>query len=207
MVLRSFGLEATQSEIWPQVGRPEGGRRWSASTHRLGRYLIGRGLQVAIVRGRDPWRLLQRCARPELRVIVRHRARFLSSSGHYSLLRGLSDGEVVLHDPLGRPNRRLHREAFLYLWGPSDFGIDRGYLLMVCARPSNDPPCSCGRWPMPFDCPQCLSRVTPGPGVAIGCGPDCPDRHWSEYFCPHCDGRLEMWPAPEGDDDADTRTA
>ena len=192
MVYRSFGLDCTQGDVWPDIqtaytDRARRGARFQAVLL----HVLQQGFPVLGLRAARPWRLLGRCFAPDLRVILFHRRRFDSSGLHASVLRGLDEGGVVLQDPNGRPDRYLLRDDFLALWGPNPSdAFGRGYLLCVIARaPVDGPPCSCGHArPETIPCPHCPAPIPLQPGVAAGCGRvGCCDIDWEELLCPFCD--------------------
>jgi hypothetical protein len=132
--------------------------------------------------------------------MVMHRRGFDSHGLHVSVLRGLDEAGVVLHDPYGRPDRHMGRDDFLALWGPNPWDtFGRGYLLAVISRaPLAGPACGCGQaGPEALPCPHCLGPVPLQPSVASGCGRvDCAELDWEELYCPSCDGCLTRSTSP-----------
>src|SRR5262245_56576535 len=105
MVYRSFGLACTQSDLWPhlQMAYRDRARR-GARSQALIRHALQLGFPAVLVRAARPWQLLGRCFAPDLRVLVMHRRGYDSFGLHVSVLRGLDEARVVLHDPYGRPD-------------------------------------------------------------------------------------------------------
>jgi hypothetical protein len=203
MAYRSFGLDARQAEVWTRVKPAHGDRhRRGAPTSALIRHALAQGFSALALRAADPWRLLRRCFRPDLRAIVFPRRGYDTSGLHAAVLRGMDDEAVVLHDPYGRPDRQLPRDDFLALWGPHLFATSgRGYLLMVVARtPPDEATCSCGLpAPAAAACPRCRLAIPLVP-VVSGCGKvGCPGLDWQELHCPQCEGVLNHVPFASGD--------
>src|SRR5262245_38178821 len=200
MVLRSFGVSTTQGEVWSHIKSPyqDRHRRGSRPVY-LARHAHHHRLSALVLRAAQPWELLRRCFRPDVRVIVLHRRGFGSFGLHASVLRGLDETGVVLHDPLRRLDRSLGRDEFLALWGPHPWAIvAEGYLLVVIARSiMSGLVCSCGQ-PVPetLPCPHCQEAILLQPAVAAGCGrADCREINWQELHCPRCEVGLTRAPA------------
>jgi hypothetical protein len=202
MVYRSFGLACTQSQVWQAIARPGLGGVPGTSTWRLAADALRRGLAALTMQVRDPREALRRSPPEGLRLILNHRPRAGSSLGHYSVLVGVDETGVVVHDPQAGPARHLTRGEFLELWRPhSGRGeITGGVLAAIAAAPPPAPPCGqCGR-PVPasLSCPACQERIPLRPGTGLGCiAADCPGRTWERVFCPACDAGLpggRGWP-------------
>jgi hypothetical protein len=176
MALRSFGLSCTQESLWPHLRPPNPSRyRPGARIGKLVRYALGQGLPAVLLRAGDPWELLGRCLRPELRALVIHRRHLAAEDWHCSVLRGRDEQRVVLHDPMDLPDRTLSRRDFLTLWGPHPLATwVRGHLLVVLARPPAD-----ALEPKGVLCPCCGQHFALPADVTEGCG-------WDELYCPHC---------------------
>jgi len=93
---------------------------------------------VAIARG-----ILCRCCgfagRSESR-IVNHRVRNDSPAGHYSLLVEMDDKDVVLHDPMAGPSRKLGHAELLELWLPQHANSEIVGAMLIAIAPASRPP-------------------------------------------------------------------
>jgi len=192
MVYRSFGLACLQSEIWPRLARngPWGLNR--TDTRVLSADALSRGLAALILRGRDPWRVLELSVAASLRVILNHRPNAASRAGHYSVLVGINGDDVVLHDPRVGPFWRLTRAELLELWRP-DFGrseITGQVLVAFTNAPASALSCEiCGaNIPQSVTCVNCQKAILLHPGAMLGCvNATCRNRTWERIFCSNCD--------------------
>jgi hypothetical protein len=203
MALRSLGVACSQEEVWPAVSRPGGRGVRRARTLLLCREALRRGLEAVIVQARHPWEALRRCGEQAGRCILHHRTSPTATGGHYSVLVGVDEEAVVVHDPLAGPARRLARDEFLALWRPSLPEV-AGHVFVALARGSPaDKSASCPRcgaaWPGAAACPWCRTPFALPPAV-LGCVADgCRERTWGRVFCPSCDGGLTaVLPPPNG---------
>src|SRR5262249_43951847 len=144
---------------------------------------LRRGLHALVLQVRDPWLVLERCVKQSVRVIINHVIEPISGSGHYSVLAGLGDDEVLLHDPSFGPNRAWSRSEFLQLWNPRartpeildqvliafTNSASKLGLCPLCDRRALD---TCR-------CPSCQRSVSLQPLAILGCLSDyCPMRAW-----------------------------
>jgi hypothetical protein len=190
MALRSLGVSCSQAELWPAISRPAAGGVRRARTLLLCREAQRRGLEAVIVQARHPWEALRRGAGGAARLLLNHRASRGAGGGHYSVLLGVEEDAIVLHDPLAGPARRLAREEFLALWRPSPPEVAGHVFLAVARGPAAaaDCPCCAAGVPAATCCPWCRGAVPLQPGV-LGCVADgCRERVWNQVFCPGCDG-------------------
>ncbi len=194
MVYRSLGLPATQSEIWERVARPGPWGTPRTNTKRLVADAHTLGLAALVLKASQPWPLLQQCAANDLRVILNHLLTSGSPAGHYSVLVGVTDDHVVLHDPAGRPDRRLSKAELQDLWGPARGRSETaGHVLVAIAAAPQGAPCQRCRTEIPalVACPTCRQAIPLQPAAALGCvQPGCPARLWERLFCPSCDRPL-----------------
>ncbi len=192
MVYRSFGLPCTQSEIWDRIARPGPWQSLRTNTRQLAADALGQGLAALIQQARDPWGLLQRSMSRSARAIVNHRPSAGSRAGHYSVVVGLDDESVIVHDPHRGPSRRLGRAEFLDLWQPAHGGSEiTGHVLVAFARVDA---CSqvcdlCGKaTPELLTCGNCRAPIRLQPAEGLGCpAAECRGRTWERIFCPGCD--------------------
>lgn len=193
MVLRSFGIEVSQNLLWPEIGRPSnlGDRR--ARTHLICRAAQHRGLAGLIVKARDPWTLVKRCAAAGVKAILNHRAKSGGPGGHYTVLLSVTESAVWVHDPLIGPNQRIDRDEFLSLW-ESSVEVTGGVLVAIAARGGSASTCgTCGQTlPLSIRCRVCKETIDLEPVAVLGCaGAGCPQRLWDVVFCPACDWEQE----------------
>ncbi len=191
MVYRSFGLACSQDELWQRLARPGPWDLPRANTHQLAADALRHGLAALVLQVREPWRALEVIATPAVRVILNHRDREDSPSGHYTVVVGMDGDGVLVHDPARGPGRRLSRAELGALWRPGrGRGEVTGHVLAAFAK---DPPaaaCPVCRAALPplIRCPCCGEPIPLRPAAALGCATDsCPARTWQRLFCPACD--------------------
>lgn len=193
MVYQSLGQPCTQAEVWPSIGREGANGEWGARTYLLCADARRRGFFPLMFRARNPWAMLAKCGDPDLRVILNHR----SSSGrmgHFSVLVGMEDEVVVVHDPQIGQDRRLSRSELLDLWKP-DQGVheSKGQVgIAICRRPPDGARADCSACGKPLPaartCPICEMEIPLHPGALLGCGQDgCSVRVWDVVYCWTCD--------------------
>jgi hypothetical protein len=195
MVYRSFGLACTQSEIWERIARPGLCHALRTNTRQLAADALGRGLAALILKAKDPWRALELSVSRGIRVILNQRSTASSQTGHYSLLVGLDDKNVVLHDPYSGPFRQLTRHEFLALWrstfGPSE--VTGQVLVAFDNMQASGLTCAlCGcKARESVACFNCKHTLALHPGAILGCeSASCPSRTWACLFCPQCDAAM-----------------
>ena len=192
MVYRSLDMSCSQQEAWGEVARPDRDGRLAARTHLLARDAIRRGLAAVVVQVADPWPVLGLAVAAEVRVILNHRLEAGSSSGHYTVLVDVDDGQVTLHDPRLGPYRKIERSEFLDSWLPgSDPSEIVGHVLVgIETRSELRWACrECGtEVPTTAACPGCGATIQLRPAAVLGCiCADCANRAWHRVFCPECD--------------------
>jgi hypothetical protein len=199
MVYRSLGLICTQSEIWQRISR---GQR-SARTYQLAADALTQGFAALVIQARDPWSLLQRCARPGVRAVINQRLRRGDRRGHFTVLVAIDGDQVRLHDPQLGPERQVSRADMTELWQPG-FGAEiTGNILVAfarlgaCGTEAATIVCDlCGSESIePMTCPGCKAQLTLQPAAVLGCvKPECRQRTWSRIHCPHCDRAISNLP-------------
>ncbi len=182
MVLRSFGIDVEQDEIWDRVKVPAG-TEYRTLTFGLAKEARRRGVAAVPGRLRDPWSFLEQCSRPtgfpnaDFRFVLNHRVRPESPLGHFSVLVDYraEDDEVVLHDPQFGPNRTLTIDELRELWSSAGEQCEiTGFVGILFWRPElREQP---GR---ELTCPRCTVRFP------LPIRPDEPFP-WSAIFCPDC---------------------
>jgi hypothetical protein len=191
MVYRSLGYPCDQAGVHAAVTRHGPGGQRVAFTHLLAGDALKRGLGALIVQARSPWRLLQRCADSHVRAVLNHRLTDDNPAGHYSVLVGVGEEQVTLHDPLNGPGRVLPKGDFLRLWSPSwPSPSVVGHVLLAIGDPAEAPVCRhcAAAPPANCRCRWCRASVPLRPGVVLGCAAEgCPARLWHHCYCPWCD--------------------
>jgi ABC-type bacteriocin/lantibiotic exporter with double-glycine peptidase domain len=118
MVYRSFGKKIAQDEIWPAIAKPNRFGSLSSTTHLMTRDALKRGIAAVAIQARSPLQALKGCRDKGICAILNHRLSDDVATGHYSVLIDLDDRNVVLHDPLYGPARRLLHSELLQIWKP-----------------------------------------------------------------------------------------
>lgn len=206
MVYQFLGQVCTQAEVQAEIVSSVGGRSQRARTRLMARHALKKGFGAVILRAREPWPLLQRCAVSGVPLILNHRLSAEDASGHYSVLLDANDHHIVLHDPLLGSGRILQREEFLRLWAPSCSNRRRapgmevpGYVLILMSaegshagqpsesgRPIPSCPCGAGFVPDNHRCRWCQGELIFRPAIFLGCFA-CSFRLWLNGYCPGCD--------------------
>lgn len=187
MVYRSLGLACAQAEVLAAVSR-RGWRGDRCHTHMLCQDALSRGLAAVIVRASPDLAALRACLDVPLRIIVQHQLRRGEPSGHYSVLLDAGGDEIVLHDPLEGPSRRVTWREFQLLW--QRCGEVAGQMMLAvaaCSRAARCETCA-AELPAEVPCRLCGKAVPLTPPEALGClRESCPGRRWRSFFCPWCD--------------------
>ncbi len=183
MVLRSFGIEAEQDDIWDRV-KTSAGTKYRTLTFALAKEARRRSVAAVLGRLRDPWPFLEQCSREaaevpnaDFRFVLNHRVRPDSPLGHFSVLVDCrtEDNAVVLHDPQFGPNRTLTAAELRELWTPAGEACEiTGCVGILFWRPEHteqpDRELTCPRCTVRFPLPLRLDEPLP----------------WSVIFCPDC---------------------
>jgi hypothetical protein len=157
---------------------------------------LRRGFAAVTLQVRQALGLLRAALEQEVRVIVNHRPGLNSRGGHYSVLVGMDEEGLFLHDPLLGPVQWLDQAEWLKLWRPGWANSEvRGNLaVFIGQRAAESPRCrTCGRGvPPQLPCPTCRKEIPLRPGLVLGCLDfSCPERTWDLLFCPWCDAELD----------------
>ncbi len=193
MVYRSFGREIPQTEIWPVIAKANRFGQVSSTTYLMTQDALNRGFSAVALQARHPLQVLRLCRAAGVGAILNHRVRRESASGHYSVLVDIDARDVILHDPLFGPARRLPHAELLELWLPqaSNSEIVGGVLIAVEEpRLSKLPACEFCHTEIPLRiaCPRCNQPTGLEPGTVLGCVRDgCIARMWNWVCCPACD--------------------
>jgi hypothetical protein len=196
MVYRSFGVACSQEEVWPDVVLPDAAGAVCARTHLLCADALRRGFSAVTLQVRWGLPLLRSALDQEFRIIVNHRPSLNSRSGHYSVLVGMDEDSLAIHDPWLGPARWLDHAEWLKLWRPGHGNREvRGNLgVFIGPRVGDSARCrTCGReLPTQRACPNCRKVVPLQPGLVLGCQDEtCRERTWDLLFCPWCDAEMD----------------
>jgi Peptidase C39 family len=193
MVYSSFGREISQAEIWPLIAKRNHIGSVASTTHLMTQDALNRGFSAVALQARHPLQALRLCRDFGLRAVLNHRLRRDAPAGHYSVLVDIDDRNVVLHDPLLGPSRRLTFAELLELWLPQFANSEiAGNVLIAIATPGTPHLTSCGFChtvlPSSVECPMCKKPVGLEPGALLGCiSETCIARMWNYICCPSCD--------------------
>ena len=192
MVYRSLGKEVTTAEIWPKIAKKNNFGSIASTTHLMVKDAMSRDLAAVAFVTRHPLQTLRHCCESGTRAILNHRQTADSPAGHYTVLVDVDARDVVLHDPMSGPSRRVPHDELLELWQPRLPASEiPGYLLIAIA---DEPPAATACWlchaPLPaaVACPRCKEPVGLQPAGALGClDNSCVARMWHYLCCPACD--------------------
>jgi predicted double-glycine peptidase len=192
MVYRSYGKDISQAQIWQAIAKPNRFGSLSSTTHLMAGDALNRGFGAVAIQARHPLQALRICQQSDIRVILNHRLKHDVATGHYSVLVGIDDKNVVLHDPFYGPSRRLSHAELLELWQPRFPSCEIvGNALIGVLTPSPPiPACQlcCTPFPSNVECPKCKKPVGLQPIALLGCmSGDCMARMWNYICCPSCD--------------------
>jgi len=195
MVYRALGVATTQEMIWEQIARRDDRGNRAARTYLLAQNALRHGLSAVVVQAEKPWATLRALAAEPIGAILNHRLRPDSPLGHYSVLVGVDDDAVILHDPEKGPNRRLPHDDLLRLWQPTLNGSEiASHVLVAIGERESDPavcPACLTEIPAAIPCPACGANIPLRPVAPLGCADrSCTSRLWAHVFCPYCDRRL-----------------
>jgi hypothetical protein len=192
MVYRSFGKEIPQAEIWAAIAKQNRFGSLASTTHLMARDALSSGFAALAVQARHPLQALRLCRESGVRAILNHRLKHNVGTGHYSVLVDIDHENVILHDPLYGPLRRLSHAELLELWHPRFPGCEivGNVLIGVAAESPEVPVCQRCRTPIPtnVDCPNCRKPLALKPVAPLGCVNNaCAGRMWNFICCPSCD--------------------
>jgi hypothetical protein len=193
MAYRSFGKEFPQAEIWPAIAKANRFGVISATTHLMAKDALARGFSAIVIQARHPLQVLRLCRQAGIRAILNHRVQRDSTAGHFTVLVDIDDKDVVLHDPLFGPARRISHQELLELWLPQATRSEVVGAVLIAIAPLIPPaPSTCEfcHAPMPLrvGCPRCNTPIVLQPNIVMGCIRDgCIARMWNWLCCPECD--------------------
>jgi hypothetical protein len=162
---------------------------------------LSRGFKAVAIQARYPIHDLRLCHEAGVCVILNHRLNRDATTGHFSLLVGIDNESVTLHDPLLGPSRRLSHAELLELWMPYFAGseIAGNFLIAVAGEAGPHPVCEFCHAPVPVavECPRCEAIVGLEPATPFGCVTyRCIARGWNYVCCPACDYTWNFAPDP-----------
>ncbi len=124
MVLRDFGIDVSQEQIWDEIKTPVPSKpdEFRTETYRLAAFARKSGINTIVGRLRRPFPFLKnlRCEHG-YRLILNHRVRADSRFGHFSVFVKMNRDEptILLHDPQKGPNWEISVEELTDLWKPT----------------------------------------------------------------------------------------
>jgi hypothetical protein len=196
MVYRSFDVACSQEDIWPATAAAGTSGSPRSRTYLLCADALRRGFAAVTLQVRHALGLLRAALEQEVRVIVLHRQSLNSRWGHYSVLTGVDEDGLTVHDPLLGPGRWIDQAEWLKLWRPGPINTEvRGNLaVFIGPRTTESARCRlCERLvPPQMPCPTCRKEIPLRPSLVLGClDSNCPERTWDLLFCPWCDAELD----------------
>lgn len=124
MVLRDFGVDVSQEQIWKEIKTPVSPSKpdeFRIETYRLAAFARKCGINAIVGRLREPLAFLEKlhCERG-YRLILNHRIRSDSPLGHFTVFVKMDtdDQTILLHDPQKGPNREISWAELAKLWEP-----------------------------------------------------------------------------------------
>jgi hypothetical protein len=196
MVYRSFGVVCSQEEVWPAIAAQSTPGASCARTYMLCADALRRGFAAVTIQVRQALDLLRAALEQDIRVIVNHRPGLNSRGGHYSVLMGMDEDGVAIHDPWRGPAQWFDQAEWLKLWRPGWSNSEVRGNLAVFIAPRADESVRCrtceGELAPQLLCPTCRKEIPLRPGLVLGCLDfRCPQRSWDLLFCPWCDRELD----------------
>ena len=175
--------DVSQDAIWARISKADRAGGLNCATHLMVKDALGRGLAAVALQASDPLQMLLACRANGIHAILNHRLRPDSPAGHYTVLVGMDEAGVTVHDPSAGPSQRIPFGQLLELWQPRPPGSEIvGNVLIAIA---DDPPrlerCTACSVPIPAEapCPQCKAGVPLAPSALVGCvGASCVNRSW-----------------------------
>lgn len=192
MTYSALGKRVPEEEIWPAIAKRNSLGSVACTTHLMTQDACERGFCAVAMQARYPLQSLRVCSARKLPTILNLRVDRHRPAGHYSVLVGIDERSVILHDPLVGPARTMSHAELLELWQPG-FGKQEitGNVLIVVGHPESGihhcDVCN-SELPSQVKCPYCGNPVLLHPAAALGCmGEECPARLWNSLCCPACD--------------------
>jgi hypothetical protein len=192
MVYRSFCKDVARAQIWQAVRKQNRFGSFASTTYLMAQDALKRGFAAMAIQTRHPLQALKLCRDSGIRAILNHRLKDDVLTGHYSVLVDIDAKDVVLHDPLYGPSRRLPHAELLALWQRrfSSSEILGNVIIGIAAPPPAESACPLCHTPIPSSvkCPRCHEPVCLRPAALLGCmSSACAERVWNYLCCPSCD--------------------
>lgn len=191
MIYQSMGINIPQLSIWRVISLPDahGGR--FARTYRLAFDPLLRGLNAIAIKAIDPIRAVKQILASGCSVIMNHRLKEDTSTGHYTVALSADDNFIAFHDPQFGPAQKRSLDEMRLLWTPKyqSCEITGNFLIAIARSPTANKCNNCSTMiPKSKTCPTCLASFPLQPAVALGCIDEhCPARLWQLIVCPYCD--------------------
>lgn len=197
MVYESFGVAVADHTIWQQSAKHQHAGEICLRTHQLSADALARGFTAACLQVQSlGLPVIARLIQTGWRVIVNHLQTAETPQGHFSVVTGIDEHAITLHDPWAGPNRQLKHSDFMRLWSPParpgrlNYNLEIPGSVLVAIH--NHPPAEGDVQP----CPLCRGAFALPQSLGIGWISDWADA-WAACFCPHCDARVEPEAAEE----------
>ena len=191
MVYQAVGVPCDQLAVWQRVAEEIRPGVRASRTHRLALDALQQGLPAVTLQAEEPVAALRHLLENDTRVILNHRLDSQSHLGHYTVLLGLDEHEIEIHDPYHGPNRILPWPEFAELWGPPNQQSEIvGHILVAIGSAlagSRGP-----ELPPSPTCPRCSQPVPRGPASTWDSDAARRERLWKRRFCPHCDWAVRL---------------
>jgi hypothetical protein len=190
MVYRSYGRAEDLESIWPRIAYPDGSGGLYGRTAKVALDALHHGFAAVVVHARDPVKVLQVAQAEDVRVLLIHRPGLYSKLGHMTVLTGLTETGVTVHDPELGPDRAMTLPHLLALWRPIKGGQTKRYALVAIAPWTISsvacPVCAAVIPPQPvINCQSCGEPYPLMPSAILGCLNDsCAGRLWDDVTCP-----------------------
>jgi hypothetical protein len=195
MVYRSLGVVCSQEEVWPAIAASHTAGSFRARTYLICAHALRRGFAAVTLQVRQALGLLRAALEQQVRVIVHHRPSLNSPWGHYSVLVGMDEEGLTLHDPWFGPARWIDQAEWLKLWrpGPGNSEVRGNLAVLIGPLETESARCRICEQVVPpqVPCSKCRKEIPLRPGRVLGCLDfSCPERTWDLLFCPWCDAEL-----------------
>lgn len=193
MVYAALGQPVPQATVWPAIAKPNRAGLLSSTTYLMAQDALNRGFHAVAFQARHPLQILRLCQATGAHAILNHRGSAESPAGHYSVLVGVTEQHVVLHDPFYGPSHQVPHAELLELWQPRFAESEiAGQVLIAIAAPKPVSARACEFCHVPFPagapCPRCNKPVVLLPDEPLGCANSaCIAKMWNYICCPNCD--------------------
>lgn len=147
MLLNSWGIDASQKEIWEEVKIPkEHMPGYYCGTGRMVEYLLEKGIICSVISTEQPIKLLEFCQSNNLEAVIMYHRKSNIPAAHFSVFSYKQGNSIFINDPLLTPlegiNRRINSNTLINLMqniGEHD-DIKRNNTFLVLSPPNSNPP-------------------------------------------------------------------